>query len=360
MSCVEGRLPLVKVIVPCYGYAHLLEGCVRSVLDQDGVDVRVLIVDDVSPDDTPAVGMRLAAEDARVAYRRNERNLGLIGTANEGLEWAQDSDYVILISADDRLTPGSIGRAVAVMEEHPEVGLVYGHAQYFEDDADLPEVRTRERGTRVQSGRDWIELRCRSGHSCISSPEVVVRTSVQLRVGRYDPECTHASDLNMWLRIAAVSAIGYVKGATQAYYRVHADSMLRSMLGSTGGQVIDLAERRTAFENFFDRVGGRVRGAAKLRETARRTLARQALWKASRAYDKGQASGAGAHEVERLVQFALDTSPRTRRLPEWWGLRVRRRIGSGRSLAFLPFLVTGAAHRLRVSYGHWRLQARGL
>jgi glycosyltransferase involved in cell wall biosynthesis len=361
MSCVEGRLPLVKVIVPCYGYAHLVEGCVRSVLDDQGaVDVRVLIVDDVSPDDTATVGRRLAREDERVAYRRNERNLGLIGTANEGLEWAQDSDYVILISADDRLTPGSIGRAVAVMEEHPEVGLVYGHAQYFEDDARLPEVRTRERGVRIHSGREWIKLRCRAGHSCISSPEAVVRTSVQLRVGRYDPECTHASDLNMWLRIAAASEVGYVKGVTQAYYRVHQGSMLRSMLGSAGGQVTDLTERRTAYENFFDRVGDSVRGAAGLRETARRTLARQALWKASRAYDKGHASGEGERDVEAFVRFALDTSPQARRLPEWWGMRVRRKIGSGRSLAFLPFLVTGAAHKLRASYSIWRLHAKGL
>jgi hypothetical protein len=361
MNRVERHLPLVKVIVPCFGYAHLLEGCVRSILDEQGpVDARVLIVDDASPDDTPAVGQRLAAADARVTYRRNARNLGLIGTANEGLEWAEDSDYVILISADDRLTQGSIGRAVAVMEERPEVGFVYGHAQYFEDDEHLPEVRTRERGARVQKGRDWINLRCRSGHSCISSPEAVVRTSVQRRVGHYDPECTHSSDLNMWLRIAAVSDVGYVKGATQAYYRVHADSMLRSMLGSEGGQVVDLAERRIAFENFFDRVGASVRGAGELRETARRTLARQALWKASRAYDKGEAAGPGTREVEGLVGFALATSPGARQLPEWWGMRLRRRLGSGRSLAFLPFLVTGAAHRVRATYGHWRLQTRGL
>ncbi len=360
MNRVERPLPLVKAIVPCYGYAHLLEGCVRSVLDDQGaVDVRVLIVDDESPDDTAAVGQRLAA-DPRVTYRRNAQNLGLIGTANVGLEWAEDSDYVILISADDRLTPGSIGRAVAVMEEHPEVGLVYGHAQYFEDDSDLPEVRTRERGVRVQKGRDWINLRCRSGHSCISSPEAIVRTSVQRRVGYYDPECTHCSDLNMWLRIAAVSDVGYVKGATQAYYRVHADSMLRSMLGSEGGEVADLGERRTAFENFFDRVGGSVQGAGELRDTAQRTLARQALWKASRAYDKGEASGDGEKQVEGLVDFALATSTDARQLPEWWGMRLRRRIGSGRSLVFVPFLVTGAAHRVRVSYGHWRLQTRGL
>ena len=47
--------PVFKVIVPCYKYAHFLEGCVRSVLDQEGTDVRVLIIDDLSPDDTPTV-----------------------------------------------------------------------------------------------------------------------------------------------------------------------------------------------------------------------------------------------------------------------------------------------------------------
>ena len=56
-----------------------------SVLDQEGVDVRVLILDDCSPDGTPAVASRLAGADPRVEYRRNEQNLGLIGTANDGL-----------------------------------------------------------------------------------------------------------------------------------------------------------------------------------------------------------------------------------------------------------------------------------
>ena len=119
--------PSVSVIVPCYRYADVLEGCVSSILEQEGVDVRVLILDDCSPDDTPAVASRLAAADARVEYRRNEQNLGLIGTANAGLEWA-DGDYVVLISADDVLVPGALARATTVMEANPKVGMVYGHA----------------------------------------------------------------------------------------------------------------------------------------------------------------------------------------------------------------------------------------
>lgn len=357
---MRGGRPLVKVIVPCYGYAHLLEGCARSVLDQEGVELRLLVLDDCSPDDTAAVARRLEARDPRVEYRRNRENVGLIGTANLGLEWAADSDYVVLLSADDRLAPGALARAVAVGEANPGVGLVYGHAQYFESDEALPTVRTRWRGARVQRGEDWIRLRCKSGHACISSPEAVVRTSVAREVGPYDPACTHTSDLNMWLRIAAISDVAYVKGATQALYRIHADSMLRSMLGGEGGEVVDLEERRIAFESFFAGPGAALPAAPELRETARRTLARQALWKTSRAYDRGRVSGPGAAPVEALVGFALETSPRAQRLPEWHGLRLRQRIGSGRSLLFPPFVVTGAAHRARTHYGHWRLHRRGL
>lgn len=352
--------PLVKVIVPCYGYADLLEECVRSVLRQKGVAVRALVIDDCSPDDTPTVARRLEQQNDQVEYRRHTDNVGLIATANEGLEWADDGDYVVLLSSDDRLVPGSLARSVAVLESHPEVGLVYGHAQYFESDDAAPSLRTRWRGTRVQSGRDWIRLRCKSGHGCISSPEAVVRTSVQREVGPYDPACEHTSDANMWLRIAAVSNLAYIKGATQALYRIHSDSMLRSMLGGRGGQVVDLVERRTAFERFFASPGALLPDAARLQATIRRTLARQALWKASRAYDRGRVTGPGAVPVDALIEFALQTSPDARRLREWRGLRLRQRLGPGRSLLFPPFLATGAAHRLRSHYGRWRLHRRGL
>src|ERR687887_420932 len=120
--------PTVSVVIPCYRYGRFLPDCVRSVLDQEGVDVRVLIIDDASPDDSAQVALRLAAEDERVEVRVHEVNKGHIATYNEGLlEWA-DGDYSVLISADDLLTPGSLARATAVMEAHPSVGLVYGHA----------------------------------------------------------------------------------------------------------------------------------------------------------------------------------------------------------------------------------------
>jgi len=45
----------VDVVIPCYNYARFLSRCVDSVLQQQGVDVRVLIIDDASSDDTPGL-----------------------------------------------------------------------------------------------------------------------------------------------------------------------------------------------------------------------------------------------------------------------------------------------------------------
>ena len=83
-----------------------------------------------------------------------------------------------------------------------------------------------------------------------------MRTSVQRRVGAYDPACYHTSDLNMWLRIAAVADVAYVRGAVQALYRIHADSMLRS----DADPMVDLRERRVAFERFFAEAGRELPG----------------------------------------------------------------------------------------------------
>src|SRR5437879_6166396 len=109
----------VDVVVPCYKYGHFLHECVGSVLAQDGVEVRVLIIDDDSPDDSAAVAAGLAAGDDRVGFRRHATNRGHIATYNEGLLGWAEGDYALLLSADDVLTPGALGRATRLMDAHP-------------------------------------------------------------------------------------------------------------------------------------------------------------------------------------------------------------------------------------------------
>lgn len=348
--------PSVGVIVPCYRYADVLEGCVMSALEQDGVDVHVLVIDDCSPDETPLVTAALTAGDARVQARRHAENQGLIPTANEGLRWAADFDYTVLISADDLLVPGALQRATTVMEKNPNVGMVYGRAPYAYVNQPLPDAGGRWRSTQIWRGERWIKLRCRSGYNCISSPEVVVRSSIQQQAGDYDPACYHTSDLNMWMRVAAISDIAFIRGVPQAIYRINPQGMLRS----DPGHMVDFHNRKAAFDSFFDKCSHLLDNPAALRAMSGRAMARQALWRASRSYDQGRVEGPDAPPVEELVAFAQEVCPEVRRLREWHGFQLRRRIGAGRSLLFFPFIATGAAHRARLHLNRLRWKTRGI
>ena len=161
----------ISVLIPCYKYGHFLEGAVASVLDdQPGVDVRVLIIDDASPDDSADVAMKIAARDPRVSVIVHRTNKGNIATFNEGLlEWA-DGDYCALVSADDQLTPGALGRARDSLDAHPSLGFVYGHALSFTDGEELPNARVRPRGSSMWPGRWWLERIFRQGENPITSP----------------------------------------------------------------------------------------------------------------------------------------------------------------------------------------------
>src|SRR3954470_24661150 len=117
----------VDVIVPCYRYGRFLRQCVGSVLTQQGVAVRLLIIDDCSPDDTAEIARKLQEEDERVSFIRHNRNQGHIATYNEGIAWTH-SEYYLLLSADDYLLPGALMRTVSFMAKHPSVTLAFGQA----------------------------------------------------------------------------------------------------------------------------------------------------------------------------------------------------------------------------------------
>lgn len=290
----------VTAVVPCYAYGQYLPECVQSVLTQTDVDTRVLIVDDASPDESWEVAQRLAAADDRVTAVRNEVNLGAIATFNAGISQVE-SEYLVLISADDLLAPGALGRAVRLMQHHPHVGLVYGHARAFT--ADVPQWRPRAVTWSIYPGDEWLRRQFRRGWNPISSPEAVVRTSVQHAAGPYSGEIPHTADLEMWLRIAAISDIGHINGVDQAFYRVHGANM---SAGYLGGVAADVRERFEAYTSFLARTPG-LHEATALRATLHRRAADEIIAlaidsaKAGNPVEESLAAADAAREIDPTV-----------------------------------------------------------
>jgi hypothetical protein len=332
----------VSVVIPCYNYGHYLEGCVGSVLSQEGVDVDVLIVDDASPDGSVEAAKELARRDERVQVLAHEHNRGHIATYNDGLAMCA-GDYTVLLSADDLLVPGALARAASVFGAYPNVGLVYGRTIYFTEEAGLPGPRFKTGQHVVWDGRDWAASRCKIGRVGIVSPEAVVRTELQHAVGGYRPELPHSGDTEMWLRFALRADVAYVD-ADHAYYRMHAASMSKSQFSTA---LADARERTRAYVSAFeDAPAGVASEAVRLRELAMRGIAREILWGVCRAYDRGEAD---EETVGQLVDFACEIYPGAQRLGEYRRLRLRRAVGAGLAPRLAPLWFPDlAVHKIRL------------
>jgi Glycosyl transferase family 2 len=315
----------VDVIIPCYKYGHFLRSCVESVLSQEGVDARVLIIDDASPDHTAEVATEFVRRDRRVEFRRHVVNQGHCATYNEGLLWAT-GDYTLLLSADDLLTPGALLRASRLMDAHPDVGFTYGRVLTFETDEPLPQPSTISGDCpwQIMSGAAWLEAVCQQGANSVASPEVTVRTRVQRELGGYRKELPHSGDMEMWLRFAAHASVG-ILNATQAYYRMHQDNMHHAYRG-----VAEFQQERAAFACLFREYGKRIPNADALQRRAYASLSRRAFRRAADCFERGETDA-----CRQFLELAVDLYPQIRLERPWLKLGVKRLMGATlwRSLA---------------------------
>jgi hypothetical protein len=345
--------PCVTVVVPAYNYGRFLPECASSALTQEGVEVRVIIVDDCSTDDTALVTAELTALDSRVSVIRHDQNRGHIPSVNDGLERVE-TEYLVKLDADDLLAPGSLARSTALLEAHPNVGFVYGRPAHFS--GAVPKARrARTRSWSIWPGREWVAARCRQGDNVISQPEVVMRTDRLRRLGSVCAELPHTSDLHQWLRLASIGDVGRINGPVQAYYRVHDQSMQRTV---HSGELLRFRGRRAAFEAAFEAEAGALEGAEELREMFKRSLAEGALECACHRYDRGRTE-AGGNSTDEIVAFALDIWPAARRLPDWRALEDRRAVGVERAPRHPRFVADALGRRALMEMRRWRWRQTG-
>ncbi|MFI5371419.1 MAG: glycosyltransferase family 2 protein [Candidatus Eisenbacteria bacterium] len=324
----------VDVVVPCYNYARFLDRCVESLLGQDGAEVRILVIDDASTDDTPAVGARLAAADARVTFRRHPVNQGHIATYNEGLLGWADAEYALLISADDVVAPGAFRRAIAFLDRHPEAGMVYGMARVIIDDAGPPaETGPVPAESRIVGGADFLRHCCERAHCPVSTPTAVVRTTVQQTLGGYAADLPHSADLEMWMRFAMRGPIGVLR-SVQAYYRWHASNMASRYYNQRLG---DRQEFLLTCHRMLGRSGERYPGAAPWMVSMHRLVAEEAVHSANKCFDLGDDESSRA-----WLALARELDPTIRSTRAWWRSRAGRLLGRPLVNAIRPVL-----HRLR-------------
>ena len=99
----EGKAPLLSIIVPVYKVENYLPKCIDSILAQTFTDFELILVDDGSPDNCPALCDAAAEKDARVRVI-HQKNGGLSAARNAGLDAARGA-WIGFVDSDDYIAP---------------------------------------------------------------------------------------------------------------------------------------------------------------------------------------------------------------------------------------------------------------
>lgn len=125
--------PIVSVVLIFFDDERFLGEAINSVLDQTFEDWELLLVDDGSTDGSADIARQVAAahpQKVRYLDHPDHANRGISATRNRGISQARGR-YVAFLDSDDVWNPEKLEEQMAILEKHPEVGLLFGASLYW-------------------------------------------------------------------------------------------------------------------------------------------------------------------------------------------------------------------------------------
>lgn len=222
-------MPVLTFLIPCFNYARYLPECVASIQAQSYTDWELLILDDASTDETPALAQELANQDNRIQYHRHPQNIGHLANYNEGIERAQ-GELIWLISADDCLAhPNVVEEFVNQFQANPKLGFAFSRVQCIDEHSQPYEKFIPRQGyehlpteASLLQGKDFFTMLLKENF--VPAPGAVARKVCYKRVGNFHMALTHSGDWYNWLTFSLDWDV-YYQPQAKVYYRKHQQNM---------------------------------------------------------------------------------------------------------------------------------------
>jgi glycosyltransferase involved in cell wall biosynthesis len=237
--------PSVSVVIVCHNQARYLRDAIDSVIAQTVRGLEIIVVDDGSTDETPAIARSCAA----VSYIRQE-NRGLASARNTGLR-ESCGEYIVFLDADDRLLPHAVESGLDLYREHPDSGFVFGGYRNIFDDGsaaptDAPAIPDRDEYRHLLQG-NFIGM-----HGAVLYSRQVIEVA-----GGFNQNLHACEDYELYLRIARRWRIRGHR-AVVAEYRQHDTNMSKDRALMLTSVLAVLAEERKQVHDRLHRQALRV------------------------------------------------------------------------------------------------------
>ena len=206
-------MPKVSVVIPCYNQGQYLDEAVDSVLNQTYRDFEIIIVNDGSTD--AFTNQLLSAYHKEKTRVLSTLNGGLASARNAGIRESM-GEFILPLDADDRIAPAYLEKAVKVLEENSDIGIVYCRGELF----------GAKRG--VIPAPDFSIRKMLLTNLVFAS--ALFRKEDWLRSGGYNANMVHGcEDWDFWLTLIELGRSVYRIPEVLFYYRIKDTSMNTSM-----------------------------------------------------------------------------------------------------------------------------------
>jgi len=183
----DAALPWVSIVTPSYNQGRFLKRTIDSVLRQSYPNIQYVVIDGGSTDESIEV---LRSYRDRFCWV-SEPDRGQTNAINKGLARAK-GEILAYLNSDDILAPRAIERVVQYLQKNPECDMVYGEADYIdEQDRIIGSYKTAD-----YSFNRLIE------DCMVCQPAAFWRKRMMEKVGPFDEQLNFAMDYDYWLRIA--------------------------------------------------------------------------------------------------------------------------------------------------------------
>lgn len=240
-----GILPTVSVCIPTYnGESHLRE-TLESVVKQTGVQLEIIIGDDLSSDASMTIAEAFAQRhpEHQWGLLHSEMRRGMAGNWNACLR-AATGDFVKVIGQDDLLYSGALATQARALVDHPTASMVVSGCEIVSGRGQRLFKRPRAWKSGLSSGSTMVAASLRHRANLIGEPvTVMARRGDLTALGGFSSEHRYYIDLEMWLRLLDKRDC-FVIPEAQCAFRIHT----RSVSSST---------QKDDFEQFDDLPGAR-------------------------------------------------------------------------------------------------------
>jgi len=210
--------PVVSVIVPCYNHEKYIEECIMSIVNQTYKNIELIVIDDGSKDNSPAILERLQKQYG--FFLEIQSNMGIAKTLNKAIRNYAHGKYIDGCGSDDFLAPDKIEKQVAYMESHPDCSMVFGKVHMVDEKSRIIEEPVIFKPFPEEEKDITFEIL--ADNNCIPALTMMHTREIWDKCGGYN-ENMRIEDYDLWLKIAYYGKIVYLNDYF-AYYRWHGEN----------------------------------------------------------------------------------------------------------------------------------------